>query len=176
MPELASTRTPSEDDRLLQAEQAVRDYVGWHVAPQRQDTVLVPALRSVWVLPTLKLVTLDKVLDPTGAELDLGLYTANGVGVLTRSPGYPLWLGTYANPSTLAVTFTHGYDQPPATVTAVVQALATRALDNPYGYTRSQVGPFADFYSQTGQNQAAPLGLLDAERALLDPYRLPRLA
>ena len=162
--ELATTLEPTEADRLLQAEALVRAYCGWHIAPSRTDEeYVVPATSRVVLLPSL-LVTAVAVADPDGVTVDASSYSWTDAGVVTPTSW---WLaGT-------TITFTHGYAEPPADVTAVVQSVAQRAVQNPGSLVRKQVGPFADTYSQTGSNQSLPIALLDAEKAILDRYRIP---
>lgn len=177
--ELATTASATPEDRLLQAEDAVRAWCGWHIAPVRTATFTFTAWdRSVAVLPTLRVVRLTSLVNGHGDVLDPDGYAVTEAGVLTMSTlvgwGYGYGYGYGYEARRITVTYEHGYETPPPTVTAVVQALATRASSNPEGLVRQQVGPFSNTYSQSGANQAAGLALLDAERDLLAPYRLPK--
>jgi hypothetical protein len=165
--ELAVTLAATEDERLEQAEALVRSYCGWHIAPSRVDAV--ETLRGYGAQPlllaSLNVTAVASVVDD-GTTLALtDDYTWQPNGVILRAG----WWGT----GDVVVTYTHGYDDPPPEVTAVVQAVAQRAVDNPGSRPRDQIGPFAPTYSQTGSNQAPALALLDAEKAVLDPYRIP---
>lgn len=163
--ELATTLAPTEADRLLQAEALVRAYCGWHIAPERTEELVlhVEAGNPVLLLPSLHVtaVTVTSNEVPLIADAD---YAWEPAGVLTSY----WWAAT-----PVTVEFTHGYPTPPAEVTAVVQAAAQRAVDNPGSLVRRQAGPFADTYSQSGFNQVIPLNLLDAEKEILDRYKLP---
>ncbi len=64
----------------------------------------------------------------------------------------------------------------PADVTAVVQAIAQRAIDNPGSLVREQEGPFARTYSSDEGAQVGTSVLLDSERAALAPYKLIAVA
>lgn len=164
--ELATGLVATEADRLLQAEALVRSYCRWHIAPSRTETLTLrgSGMTSV-MLPSLYVTDVTAVVDD-GATLVLTTdYLWFEDGILDRVDAY--WSDT------VAVTFTHGYDEPPADVTAVVQSIAQRAVQNPGSLTRVTKGPFTDVYSQTGSNQSLPLALLDAEKAILSPYRLP---
>lgn len=165
--ELATTLTSTPEERLLQAEALVRSYCGWHIAPQRTDVqVTLPASTSpVLVLPSLHVSAVTSVTQD-GVTVDPADYSWSEAGVLTRTG----WAWTT---SPVVVTFTHGYAEVPAEVSAVVKAVAQRAVDNPGSRPREQAGPFADTYSQVGFNQAPAIALLDAEKAALDHYRLP---
>lgn len=165
--ELATTLTVTEAERLLQAEALVRSYCGWHIAPSRADAV--ETLRGYGgqplLLRSLHVTAVTSVVDggTTLALTDDYVWNANGV---IMRVGY--W-GT----GDVVVTYTHGYDEPPADVTAIVQSVAQRAVNNPGSLVRKQVGPFGDTYSQTGFNQSLPIALLDAEKEILDHYRIP---
>lgn len=180
--ELAGSLEATPDGRLLQAEAMVRSYCGWHIAPVR-TTVLRYAYPDslAHMLPTLQLVAVtsitldDVVLDPAS-------YVFTLAGVLTRQ-SWPWALsggwfsgadwGSWTGGAVLEITFEHGFAVPPPDVTAVVQAMAARAVANPGSLTREQVGPFAYSYSAAGVNASVPLSILEAERAVLDLYKLP---
>lgn len=165
MAELASSLVATEADRLAQAEALVRSYCGWHIAPSRTEDVTVAAsFATTLTLPTLRLTAVSAVTEDAVAVTDD--FTWTEAGVLTRP-----WFRWSSGP--VVVSVTHGYDTPPPEVTAVVQAVAQRALDNPGSRPRDQVGPFAESFSQVGFNQAPALALLDAEKAILDRYKLP---
>jgi hypothetical protein len=125
------------------------------------------------VLPTLRLVNVLAVttglvtLDPVG-------YTWEEQGILRLTSRS--WYGYESLrrfPAQVTVQAEHGYDEPPAEVTAVVQAVAQRALDNPGSLTRDAVGPFANVYSASSTGQAASLALLIEEKQTLGRYKLP---
>src|SRR6188768_527783 len=108
MPELAFDLAPTEGDRIEQAEQAVHDFCGWHIAPSRTETVTLSgtATRNL-LLPSLHVtavtsVTVDGVPQVEGVDYDV-----HSEGYLTRrNRGW--WVG-----DVIVVTFTHGYAIPP---------------------------------------------------------------
>lgn len=161
MPELAADLATSEEDRLLQAEAAVRSYCGWHIAPQRTDTYTIErAWGRTILLPTLHVeavvsVTADDVLLEESTDY---VWSTNGVvslGVHDYSRGY----------RNVVIVFTHGYMTPPPEVTAAVQSMAQRAIDSPSGRTVLQVGTV-----RWGEGYSAHQ---KAERAALDRYKIP---
>lgn len=164
--ELASGLASTEADRLLQAEALVRSYCGWHIAPSRAD--VVETLRGTGSAPlllqSLYVTAVSSIVDDGTALALTDDYLWNPNGTILRV-GY--W-----STGDVVVTYTHGYDEPPADITAVVQAVAQRAVDNPGSSVRRQVGQVSDTYSQTGFNQALPMALLDAEKEILDKYRI----
>lgn len=146
----------SEDDRLDQAEAAVRTYCGWHIAPSRKQTV---RLRSEWsstlILPSLHVTDVAAVV-VDGTVVDPTTYDWYDSGVVTA-----LRCGHFGNGPVL-VTFTHGYADPPRDVAAAVQALARSAIDNPKALKSFTRGPFSESYGDAGDQFGA-----------LDRYKLP---
>ena len=167
MPELAATLTATEADRLLQAEALVRGFCGWHIAPSRTETVTLPGSRGgLLMLPSLHVTAVASIVSDSDPALTADDYDWSEAGVLTARTAP--WSGRV-----VAVAFTHGYDTPPAEVTAIVQAVAQRAVDNPSSITRRTVGPFTDAFSTTAPGQVATLALLDSEKETLRRYRIP---
>lgn len=165
--ELATGLVATESERLLQAEALVRSYCDWHIAPSREETVTIRAWGgNTLALPSLYVTAIESVTEG-GAEL------VRDDGYVWLAPASSLARYSWGWDTDVVVTFTHGYDEPPAEVTAIVQAVAQRALDNPGSRPRDQVGPFAESYSQVGFNQAPALALLDAEKSALARYRIP---
>lgn len=165
--ELATSLASTEEERLEQAEALVRGFCGWHIASSRTETLSLrgPGYVNVLSLPSLYVTDVSTVtIDGTPLLLDSD-YAWSTAGILTHS-GY--W-----GSGDVEVTLTHGYEFPPAEVTAIVQAVAQRAIDNPGSLVRKQVGPFSDSYSTTGANQVSTLSLLDAEKEALRRYRIP---
>lgn len=165
--ELATSLSSSEADRLEQAEALVRGYCGWHIAPSRAgvEHTFQAVASNVLLLPSLHVTAVTEITE-NGVALDPDGFSWTEAGVLTR--GCWSW-----STGPITVTFTHGYTTVPPEVVGVVQAVAQRAVDNPGSRPRAQAGPFADSYSQVGFNQAPALALLDAEKTILDRYKLP---
>lgn len=159
--ELADALVATEAELLLQAEATVRGYCGWHIAPSRTDTVTVyPDGRGVILLPTLNLTAVTSITETGQAALTADAYRVYAHGEIRRL-GYWYW---QTNTSAVSVVFVHGYAMPPADVTQVVQALASRAAGNAAGLKSKTAGPFSETYSTE---------LLPLERATLARYRIP---
>lgn len=165
MAELADTLTATDDDRLDQAEAAVRGYCRWHIAPSRSESVtLQPSHSPVLMLPSLHVAAVASVTED-GVTLDAASYNLDGRGWLTR---------TWGNWSTgpVVVSMTHGHADIPADVTGVVQAVAQRAIDGTAGaasWSRTD-GPFA---SSANYGSSANGKFLPSELGTLDRYKLP---
>lgn len=163
MSELAYDLSPPDDvDRLLQAEALVRSYCGWHIAPSRTETVTLAGSDSrTLILPSLYVTDVASVTTYGGEVVPVESYDWTSAGVISR--GWRVW-----DCRPVTVVFTHGYAEPPADVTSVVQAIARRAVAAPDGRTIVQVGQVR--YSDRSTDDR------DTEAATLDRYRLPRLA
>lgn len=171
--ELATSVTADVGDRLLQAEAVVREFCRWHIAPTRtvEDSVVaIPdgagALRLF--LPTLHLIEVTAVVTDDEDIVPLEEVSWTRSGIVWRDGGW-------GSARTLTVSYSHGHPTTPPDVEAVVQAIATRGVANPGSLVRTQAGPFADTYSQTGFNQSLPIALLDAEKEILRAHRLVNL-
>lgn len=146
MPELADELTATDADRLLQAEQAVRDYCGWHIAPSRTQTVTLRGTASPnLMLPSLYVTAVTSVTVDGAPQVEGVDYDVHREGYLSRR-GWGWWTG-----ESIVVVFTHGYDGAavPPSVTAAVQALAQNAIGNPAALTRKTVGPFTEQYGSS---------------------------
>lgn len=174
MAELADTLVLSEDDRLDQAEGLVRSYCRWHIAPSRSGVVYTTTQPTTSIiLPSLHVTAITSVVDSDGNAYAATDYTFTEAGILIRGFFDDFQWCREWWPRGTVVTFTHGYDVPPPEVTAVVQAIAQRAVDNPGSRTQLTDGPFSESYSLTGTGEAVSLSLLAGDRAALDPYRIP---
>jgi hypothetical protein len=161
--ELATSLTATDAERLQQAEESVRGYCRWHIAPSRTETVTFPAgdYGPSLLLPTLRLTAVVSVIEGDDTLLADDDYTWSKAGILQRK-GCRAWARL-----PIEVEFTHGYTAPPADVTGAVQSVAQRAVDNPQGLTSKTTGPFSESYAAAFN---------DAERAVLGRYRIPLLS
>lgn len=164
MAELAFDLEPTEVDRLDQAEALVRSYCGWHISPPRPNQVETLAYPVPMMTLRSLMVTEMAIEDADGNVIDPDSYVWTSYGTI-HPRTCSLGRGT-------KVTYTSGFEMIPPEVTAVVQAVAKRAVDNPGSLIRNQAGPFAVTHSQTGANQSTALALLDSEMSLLDKYRI----
>lgn len=165
--ELYTALAATEAQRLEQAEALVRNFCGWHIAPSRvvTDSKIRGTGGATLLLPSLHVTAVSSVTDNETVLTVEDDFTWSPAGVLTNKGHWSTDLVT--------VTYTHGYTTVPPEVTAIVQAVAQRAIDNPGSMTRRTVGPFTDAYSTTSPGQVATLALLDSEKETLRRYRLP---
>lgn len=156
--ELATSLTVTDDDLLMQAEQQVRDYCGWHIAPPRTEVLTLDgSSTSVMLLPTLHLTDLTAATED-GVDVDLTTLEWSEAGIVRR---WCAWTSKFRG---VTVNITHGYANVPADVAGVVRDIATRAKSNGGGLKAKSVGPFSETYATD---------LLSTERAILDRYKLP---
>lgn len=71
------------------------------------------------------------------------------------------------------ITYTHGYEDIPDEITAIVAGMVSRAMTAPSvgGVDRESVGDYS--YSLSASSQAGPLALTQAEKDVLNVYRRP---
>jgi hypothetical protein len=151
----------------------VQAYCGWHIAPVVDETLTLDGTgTSALLLPSLHVVSIDSVSE-CGTELDPETYSWSEAGLIRRgtqlwvSYGYdqPRWTNAFR---AIEVTLSHGYEEMPAEVQGVIDALSARMTTTaPVGVTQKQVGPFVESYA------ADPGSVTGAERHLLDLYRVP---
>lgn len=158
MAELADTLTPTEDDRLNQAEGAVRAYCRWHIAPSRIETVTIRGNGSaILTLPSLYVTGITSVTCD-GTVLTSDDFWWSEAGVLTR-------VNAAWTEAAVVVVFTHGYADVPPEITGVVQSLAARGIANPKGFASQTSGPFSVTFSAGD--------FLPAELGALGRYKIP---
>lgn len=168
MTELATSLEATEQDRLEQAEALVRSFCGWHIAPSRTETLTVRARGgNTLLLPSMYVTAITTVtMDDTSVLTVEDQYIWSAAGVLTH--------GNCWGYGVVEVALTHGYTDAPAEVTAVVQAVAQRAVSNPSGASSRSIGPFSESYGSLSSGTA--LSLFDSEKEVLRRYRIPAVA
>lgn len=151
-------------DPLVAAEQAVRNYCGWHVAPVVTETVTArPAVAGVIYLPTLKLVDLLSVtVSGTALTADeLAEVEWSEDGMLRRPGGWPKkW-------RSVVVTISHGYDDA-SDAAQLIRDVAERQQIITNGIIGVAVGNRQSRFAA----EAGRLHLTPSQKDLLDKYRL----
>lgn len=115
----------------------VQEYCGWHIAP----SMVVTDVTCRWengtiMLPSLHVTSVQSVV-VDGRELDEDEYEWDAAGFITRCrPSWP-------RSRQVLVSFTHGYDELPHDVMAVVLEVAAKARSLPaLPATEVAGGPF----------------------------------
>lgn len=157
-PDLANSITADAQQRLREAESAVRGWCGWHIAPTRENVTLrvdgsgTATLR----LPTMHLLAVTRVIE-LGRTLSPESYDFSHAGLLVRRDGH--WSDRLG---AVEVTIDHGLPDVPLEVTGVVRSIAERAPRS--GLKSKTAGPFSETYADADLN--------DYERRILDHYRV----
>lgn len=158
----AAASQTTDEDALAYASAIVREYCGWHIAPSLTEArVLDSDGSAVLLLPTMHMTDLGSV---EAAQVAL-------LGVQWSANGILYWPARFpAGLRMVSATFTHGWDAAPASVQAVVAAVARRmpragqavSSEGAGGVTRAYVTPSGAFTA--------------TEAMVLDRYRLPSSA
>jgi hypothetical protein len=163
---------------------AVRAYCGWHIAPSRDETLVLDGPGgNVLCLPSLY-VTDVTLITENGTDLADGSdpevpaqYQWSQAGIVRRSwagCSWSGWSGAWWTTELrgIAVTLTHGYDDWPIELAGIIQAVAGRITDNPTGLEQQTVGPFTEKYATSGSGGAGT-AFAAADESVLARYRLP---
>lgn len=140
------------------ANQAVRTYCGWHVAPVITETLRLDGSGT------------RKLLLPSNRVVDVTACTNDGVDVLAEldwsEKGIVEISGCWTRRlGGITITLQHGHDHA-SDVAGVIAGIAARAGSGAAGVAQQSVGPASVRY--TGDS----VPLLAAEKQALDPYRL----
>jgi hypothetical protein len=144
------------------AEAEVRSYCGWHVAPTQRETFVVHGDGvHIAMLPSLRVTQLH-ALRVNGRDYDAAAIEWAGSGIIRLA-------STSTKLRGVEVEVTHGFDDWPLEVLAVIERLAQRAEDDPGALV--QVGQVRYATGADGLPISATLTELD--KLVLDRYRLP---
>jgi hypothetical protein len=147
------------------AQEAIRQYCGWHIAPNISETMIVDADGGRTLLIPSKHVTNISSITIDGEEL-LDSYDWSEAGIIQlRSGHWPNRLRA------VTVTLEHGWK--PEDIPHIQQLildLAKRARSQPTVASQSTNGSSVTNWNNGGK----PLGiqLMDVEKDMLEPYRL----
>lgn len=174
---LARSLTEAESDRmeclLRDASAAVRSYTGQQFTVTEDDQVRIKVRGGMIRLPQRPVTAVSAVASTTGTAL-----------LHTWDAGSQIWLSTYLPSANLAphrnagqyadVTYSHGYATVPDDIVAVVCQMASRALGTAPDQTGVQSETVVSYSYQLGAAAAAGgIGMLPAERQVLDRYKTP---
>ena len=162
----------TDAEARARAEATVRAYCGWHVAPEKDETLTLDGSgNGALLLPSLHVVDVVSITE-NGTLLDPTDYAWSQAGMVRRFPAtwrvdaQGRWTG---NLRAVVVEVVHGFTDWPLDVLAVIDRLVVRATAG-VGVL-SQVGAVAYATGQDG----VPLSdsLSTADRDALAPYLLP---
>ena len=155
---------PGLDAAIDAAVDAIRTYCGWHVWPERDETITLDGEGgSVLTLPTMHLADLAEIREH-GAVVDASAYEWSRTGDVKRVAGR--WTRRWRG---LEVDLVHGYASVPAALRMLVVDSVADAVSSPAG-APTAIGPF-----QWGTQMPASSRWLSEQRTILDRYRLPEV-
>lgn len=155
----ATTSTPEEA-----AENALRDYCGWHIAPVIQQTLVLDGNgQHKKLLPSRRIVSVESV-KVEGEEVTDYRFSQDGwLNLARRTPPVE---------RCLEVTFTHGFEETPPVLIHVMNAMVARARMSPAGNIVNQRAGTQSVTFATSGGAVLSLPLLESEKELLSPYKL----
>ena len=162
--QLPSLRQQTSLDPNDAAEQVIRSYCGWHIAPLITEELVLDGNGE------------RRMLLPTGQLIDVESLVIDGVLVTDFGFSRDGWLELYSGvfprkASSVSVVIEHGYDYVPA-LEHIVSSMVARAAMSPGGNVVSQrAGSQAVTFASAG-GEVASLPLMAAEKELLAPYKL----
>jgi len=167
--------TTAEDIRvgalLDDVSAAVRSYTGQSFTSEETTVRLAPRNGTV-TLPQRPVTAVDSVKTVDGDDLVFTWWSGTKVKVGVNALN---WFEVNGSPTQpVDITYTHGYDDVPADIVAVVCQIVGRAMTKPAdesGYTQESIAGYS--YSLGAASAAGPLGMLADEKAVLDRYRRP---
>ena len=141
---------------VTQASEAIRNALGWHLAPSVEETLTVDSPGGVNVYLKSKYLTdVSEVRDVTAGTVLTG-WTFSRLGRVTRRSGWPC-------DHLLEFDVTHGYAECPAELLPVGAAIARSGSSSSNVLKARTAGPFREEYAD---------GFSQSQMAVLDPYKI----
>jgi hypothetical protein len=168
----------TSEQATARAEAEVRAYCGWHLAPSKTETITLDGTgTNVLLLPSLHVTDLVSITED-GTLADAESYQWSSSGVVRRGSSGSSWRPAWGQTWTgalrgIVVEFTHGYDEMPMDLQAVVEQMSSRAQElSEASQVLSQVGQVRYAVGVDGLRQTGLLA--EGDRQVLDRYRLPK--
>lgn len=137
---------------------AVRAWCGWHIAPKRAETLEVEGQGGrVLLLPSLHVEAVSEIRNE--ATTVITGYKARSNGVVR---------GCWREHDLYSVTLTHGYEEMPAELLAIVNRLDAEGVGARAASSQS-TGPFAQSFGSSTDLESQPV----SARAVIARYALP---
>lgn len=151
-------------DATTAAEALVTAYCGWHIAPSINAVLTLDGPDGhALLLPSLHVTEITSVTND-GTVLDADAYDWSEAGIVEMR------CGRFSRRRRgVVVTLTHGYDDMPAEVEAVIDRIASRSAAD--AGVVAQVGQVR--YATTASGVGVGGSLTDFDRAVLARYKLP---
>lgn len=165
-------KVPEADPRLAPllagASAGIRRYVGWHLAPVVEETLVGDGPGgSILLLPTGRLLSVLSV-DNGGDLVDVARVDFSAAGMLGLWSGW--WTSRYGG---VSVRVRHGYDLADVEdVKQIVKQVTANALASPMGATREQAGTVSISWATTAPGVSGGLSLLQRDLEVLAPFKI----
>lgn len=151
------------------AEELVREYCGWHIAPSRTETLTADGSGSrIQPLPTMHLTAVVEASE-AGTALDVNALDWSTYGVLEKQDG-GAWTSRRRG---VVAEVTHGFAATPSWLLALLCSAAGRALLTPLGIAAESAGGESVTYATPYLTPPGAVMFLEAEYRMLDRLALP---
>ena len=160
-PGLSSTDTEVQA-ALDVVSSAIRDYCGWHVAPNLQCTYIGEGEGRLLVLPAMGVTAVSSLVVEGVAATDYE-WTAAGMLRLAKDVFPDKW-------RSVECVYSAGFEA--GAIGQVVAQIASNALAAAPGVANERAGDVSITYNQTGSGITGGVSLLPRDYALLAPYKL----
>ena len=162
---------PDTARQLEVAMAAVRHYCGWHIAPVLDETLTIDGPGGkLLVLPTLSVKRITSISE-LGNHIELGDVTWSANGRVAKRSAQP-WTDEFRG---ITVEFSHGFDQLPDLEAVILSSIDRGGFSAGSGAVEV-IGPFKYGSSSGGGGSEAGPAFTEAERSILDRYRLEKPA
>lgn len=153
---------------LAGASAAIRRYCGWHITPNIEETFVLDGPNSdLLQVPTLHMTdVLELKLQGTAVDVEHLEWSQKG---MIRRHGWPNKFRS------IRAKVMHGFEDA-ADVKQIVQQIVANAISSPLGATRESAGQVSISWSTTAPGVAGGVSILQRDMAVLDLYRLPKVA
>lgn len=160
---------PRIEPTLDAASSAIRNACGWHVAPSLSCECDVSADGTAFALPAMGVTSVESI-EIGGATVDPSKYEWCDDGMVRSTP-YNRWPHGWRS---IHVAFVAGFDaDATADLAAIVAQVASNNLAAAPGVRREQAGGVSIDYNSNGSGGSGGISLLERDRALLAPYKMP---
>jgi hypothetical protein len=126
VPLVEDAPTEYDPNAILAAEDQVRDFCGWHVAPSRTETITLDGSGTAILLLPSTYVTAISSITENGVVVSSAYYSWSENGLVEKLYGAWTW-----KRRAIQVTLTHGYTTCPAAIRREVARLAAASYANP---------------------------------------------
>lgn len=158
---LMAATTEQKKAKLAGVSSAIRDYCGWHVAPNLKCTFTGEGEGRLLVLPAMAVSEVASVT-VSGVAVDCE-WKSSGLVRLKRGRFPDEW-------RSVQCVYSAGFE--PDTLGEIVAQIASNALVAAPGIAEEHAGSVGATYNKTGDGITGGVSLLPRDKELLAPYKL----